>query len=106
MTSGTMTQQATIPTRTTDVKIQSHDLNLFYTNFHALKGVNISIRPRTITAIIGPSGCGKSTLLRCFNRINERIPGVRITGRIELDSQDIYKPSIDLNRLRKRVGMV
>ncbi|HEX2970845.1 MAG TPA: phosphate ABC transporter ATP-binding protein PstB [Tepidisphaeraceae bacterium] len=89
-----------------EYKIQSSDLNLHYGTFHALKNVNISIRPRMITSIIGPSGCGKSTLLRCFNRLNERIIGVRIDGQILLDGQNIYRPGNDLTRLRKRVGMV
>ena len=89
-----------------DAKIQSSNLDLFYGTFQALKDVTISIRPRAITAIIGPSGCGKSTLLRCFNRLNELIPGVRTSGRILLDGQDIYGPDEDLTRLRRRVGMV
>ena len=89
-----------------DLKIRSSSLNLHYGSFHALKNVDISIRPRRITAIIGPSGCGKSTLLRCFNRLNERIPGVYITGQVLLDGQDIYRPDNDLSLLRKRVGMV
>ncbi|MGE5612092.1 MAG: phosphate ABC transporter ATP-binding protein PstB [Bacillota bacterium] len=89
-----------------EYKIQSSNLNLHYGTFHALKGVNISIRPRMITAIIGPSGCGKSTLLRCFNRMNERIVGVRIEGQILLDGENIYRAGNDLTRLRKRVGMV
>jgi phosphate transport system ATP-binding protein len=88
------------------VKIQSKDLNLFYGTFHALKNVNISVQPRMITAIIGPSGCGKSTLLRCFNRMNELIPSVRIQGEIFLDAENIYARGTDLTRLRKRVGMV
>jgi len=87
-------------------KIQSRDLNFYYGSFHALKGVSISIRPRAITAIIGPSGCGKSTLLRCFNRLNELIPGVRTRGEILLDGRNIYDPATDLTLLRKRVGMV
>ena len=90
----------------TDAKIQSRKLNLHYTKFHALIDVDIDIRPQSITAIIGPSGCGKSTLLRCFNRLNERIPGVRISGEILLDGQNIYRPRNDLTLLRKRVGMV
>jgi phosphate transport system ATP-binding protein len=89
-----------------DCKIQSSSLNLHYGGFHALKDVFIHIRPRMITAIIGPSGCGKSTLLRCFNRMNERIAGVRIRGHILLDGQDIHRPGSDLTQLRKRVGMV
>jgi phosphate transport system ATP-binding protein len=87
-------------------KLQSFDLNLHYGTFHALKSVNIAIRPRMITAIIGPSGCGKSTLLRCFNRMNELLRNVKISGRIELDEIDIYKPGTSLTELRKRVGMV
>jgi phosphate transport system ATP-binding protein len=89
-----------------DYKIASASLNLHYGQFHALKDVDIRIRPRRITAIIGPSGCGKSTLLRCFNRLNERISGVRISGQILLDGQDIYRPDSDLTQLRKRIGMV
>ncbi len=89
-----------------DCKIQAVGLDLYYGKFHALKNVNVSIRPRAITAIIGPSGCGKSTLLRCFNRMNELIKGVRVTGRILLDGADIYDPATDLTRLRRRVGLV
>ncbi len=89
-----------------NAKIQSEKLNLFYGTFQALIDVNIAIRPKSITAIIGPSGCGKSTLLRCFNRMNELIPSVRTEGRILLDGQDIYAPTMLLTELRKRVGMV
>jgi phosphate transport system ATP-binding protein len=89
-----------------DVKIQSRDLNLYYGAFHALKNVTIAVRPRTITAIIGPSGCGKSTLLRCFNRLNELIPGVRTSGTVLLDGENIYSPATRMTELRKRVGMV
>ena len=98
-TSGAATSQG-------DVVIRSERLNLYYGDFHALKDVSIAIRPRSITAIIGPSGCGKSTLLRCFNRLNERIAGVRIEGKILLDGENIYRPGNDLTQLRKRVGMV
>jgi len=89
-----------------DTKIQALELNLFYGTFHALKNVNVTIRPQMITAIIGPSGCGKSTLLRCFNRMNDLVKGVRITGRVFLDGQDIFDSSISLTRLRQRVGTV
>ena len=89
-----------------DIKIRSEGLNLYYGDFHALKDVNIAIRPRCITAIIGPSGCGKSTLLRCFNRMNELLGNVTIKGRILLDGQNIYDRSDNLTDLRKRVGMV
>jgi len=87
-------------------KIESAALNLWYGRFQALKDVHIAIRDRAITAIIGPSGCGKSTLLRCFNRLNELIAGVRTSGRILLDGEDIYGDGMALTRLRKRVGMV
>ena len=87
-------------------KIESVELNLWYGRFQALKDVNIAIRDRAITAIIGPSGCGKSTLLRCFNRLNELITGVRTSGGILLDGEDIYGDGMALTRLRKRVGMV
>ena len=87
-------------------KIQSEKLNLWYGRFQALKEVSIAIRPRTITAIIGPSGCGKSTLLRCFNRMNELIPGVRTAGQVLLDGEDIHAGRLGLTLLRKRVGMV
>ena len=87
-------------------KIQSLDLNLHYGKFHALKGVSISIKPRRITAIIGPSGCGKSTLLRCFDRMNDLVPGVRTSGDILLDGQSILRDGVSLTSLRRRVGMV
>ena len=89
-----------------DIKIQSRDLNLYYGAFHALKNVTVAVRPRSITAIIGPSGCGKSTLLRCFNRLNELIPGVRTSGTVLLDGENIYSPATRMTELRKRVGMV
>jgi len=89
-----------------ETKIEARSLNLWYDQFHALINVNISIRPRAITAIIGPSGCGKSTLLRVINRMNETIPKVRISGDVLLDGKSIYAGDIDLRQLRKRVGMV
>lgn len=89
-----------------ETKIEARSLNLWYDQFHALINVNISIRPRAITAIIGPSGCGKSTLLRVINRMNETIPKVRVSGDVLLDGKSIYAGDIDLRQLRKRVGMV
>ena len=87
-------------------KIQTQGLDLHYGEFHALLHVNLSIQPRMITAIIGPSGCGKSTLLRCFNRMNDPVPGVRVAGRVLLDDVDILAPATSLSLLRRRVGMV
>jgi phosphate transport system ATP-binding protein len=85
---------------------QVGDLNFYYGRFHALKQINMQILPRQVTALIGPSGCGKSTFLRCLNRMNDRIPGVRVEGRIEFNGRDIYAPETDLAQLRQQVGMV
>ena len=86
-------------------KIDIQDVNLYYGNFHALKSVNLSLPEKQISAFIGPSGCGKSTLLKCLNRMNDLVEGCKITGEILLDGEDIYG-NIDVNQLRKRVGMV
>jgi phosphate transport system ATP-binding protein len=86
-------------------KINIKNMNLFYTQFQALKNVNLDIEKNEITAFIGPSGCGKSTLLKSLNRMNDLIEGCRIEGEILLDGQNIYG-KIDVNALRKRVGMV
>ena len=80
-------------------------MNLYYSDFHALKDVNLNIEPNKITAFIGPSGCGKSTLLKSLNRMNDLVEGCRIEGNIRLDGEDIYG-NMDVNLLRKRVGMV
>ena len=86
--------------------IVTENLNLWYTRFHALKEVSLTLEPGVVHGLIGPSGCGKSTLLRCFNRINERIPGVRTTGSVRILGEDVYDPSVDLSMLRRKVGMV
>lgn len=86
-------------------KYEIEKLNLFYTNFHALKNVSLNIPAGEITAFIGPSGCGKSTLLKTLNRMNDLVEGCRVEGKILLDGEDIYG-DIDVNYLRKRVGMV
>ena len=87
-------------------KISVKDLDLYYGDFKALKNINIEIEPNEITAFIGPSGCGKSTLLRCLNRMNDLVEGCRIEGNVLLDSTNIYGKNIDVNLLRKKVGMV
>jgi phosphate transport system ATP-binding protein len=81
-------------------------LNLFYESFHALKDIDAAFPKKTITALIGPSGCGKSTLLRTLNRMNDLIEGVRISGQVIIDGQDIFGPEVVLTQLRKKVGMV
>ena len=87
-------------------KITVENMNLFYGDFHALKNVNLNMQEKEITAFIGPSGCGKSTLLKSLNRMNDLVDGCRIEGKICLDGEDIYSKKMDVNRLRKRVGMV
>ncbi len=87
-------------------KIRTERLDLHYGEFQALKGVSLAVTERKITALIGPSGCGKSTLLRTFNRMNDLIPGCRVTGLVELDGKSIYAADADVDALRKRVGMV
>ena len=86
--------------------ITAKDLCLWYGGFQALKNVNIEIRPHSITALIGPSGCGKSTFLKTLNRMNDLVPGVRIEGTVTYGGQDIFAPSVDVNDLRKQIGMV
>lgn len=86
-------------------KIDIKNTDLHYVDFHALKNINLEIPANKITAFIGPSGCGKSTLLKSLNRMNDLVPGCRITGELTLDGEDIYG-DMDVNLLRKRVGMV
>src|SRR6185437_15498300 len=87
-------------------KIMARDVNVYYGEKHALKAVSVDIPERSVMAFIGPSGCGKSTFLRCINRMNDTIPICRVTGKIEIDGQDIYDPALDVVQLRARVGMV
>lgn len=86
-------------------KISIKNMDLYYGDFHALKDVNLEIQEKEITAFIGPSGCGKSTLLKSLNRMNDLVPGCKITGEISLDGENIYG-NMNVNMLRKRVGMV
>ncbi len=86
--------------------ITSHNVNFYYGSFHALKNINMDIAPNTVTALIGPSGCGKSTFLRLFNRMNDLIDGARMTGEILINGQNIYDSHVDVDELRKNVGMV
>ena len=86
-------------------KMMIDDLNLYYGQFHALKDISLNIQEKEITAFIGPSGCGKSTLLKSLNRMNDLVEGCKITGQVTLDETDIYR-DLDVNLLRKRVGMV
>jgi len=86
--------------------IETKSLDLFYGDFQALTAVDLRVPEREVTALIGPSGCGKSTLLRVFNRMNDGIDGVRVSGQVLIDGEDIYAAGADLLRLREKVGMV
>ncbi|OYY02351.1 MAG: hypothetical protein B7Y73_09220, partial [Acidocella sp. 35-58-6] len=88
------------------VRVSIRDLNFYYGETHALKDINIDYLDRKTTAMIGPSGCGKSTLLRVLNRMYDLYPGQRAEGEVMLGDQNIIAPGVDLNRLRRRIGMV
>jgi len=90
----------------TDVTFRVENTDYYYGPFLAVKGVNLEIPARKVTAFIGPSGCGKSTVLRCFNRLNDLVPGAHIQGKIYFDGEDLYSPKVDATELRRRVGMV
>ena len=90
----------------TTVKIDARDVNFWYGDFHALKGISMEIEEKSVVAFIGPSGCGKSTFLRLFNRMNDLIPATRLTGEIRIDGENIYDKGVQVDELRKNVGMV
>ena len=89
-----------------NIAINVRDLKLYYGEKQALKGVNLPIAEKRVTAFIGPSGCGKSTLLRCFNRMNDLVDGVRIEGALEIGGKNIYAKDVNVAELRRNVGMV
>ncbi len=89
-----------------ETRMVVENLDLYYGNFRALRSINLKIPANRVTALIGPSGCGKSSFLRTLNRMNDLIKGARVEGKILLDGQDIYSPSVDVVLLRKRIGMV
>jgi len=89
-----------------DIKAETRELNLYYGDFHALKNINFTAEANTVTAFIGPSGCGKSSLLRMFNRMNDLIDNTRITGEVFVDGKDVFEKNLDVDNLRKQVGMV
>ena len=89
-----------------DFVLTSNGLHVWYGSFRALKDVNVEAKRNKVLALIGPSGCGKSTLLRCFNRMNDLIPGSRIDGQVLFNGNDIYRPSEDPTEIRSRIGMV
>ena len=86
--------------------LRTDELGVHYGAFQAVRGIRMDIKRKEVTALIGPSGCGKSTLLRCFNRMNDLIPGARISGRIMFDGYDLYAANVDPTEIRSRIGMV
>jgi len=87
-------------------KIEVKDIKVWYSDFNAIKGISMDIKPNTVTAFIGPSGCGKSTFLRLFNRMNDYIEGFKLDGKIKINGDNIYKKKINIEVLRKEIGMV
>jgi len=101
------TTPATAPTATaTEPVIQTNDVHVYYSGALAVRDVTLDIPQNQITAFIGPSGCGKSTILRCFNRLNDLVPGARVTGNIHYRGRDLYGKSVDPVEVRRRIGMV
>jgi phosphate transport system ATP-binding protein len=86
--------------------IDVSDLNIYYGDFLAVEGVNMTVKSKSVTAFIGPSGCGKSTMLRSLNRMHEVIPGARVEGKVVVDGQSLYDPSVDPVAVRRQIGMV
>jgi phosphate transport system ATP-binding protein len=102
--SATMEREKLDPAQGHSITVK--DLNAYYGDRHAIKGVSIDFPPNQVTAIIGPSGCGKSTLVRCINRMHEEIPSARADGTILLDDEDVYGSQVDLTQVRRQIGMV
>ncbi len=87
-------------------KLEAKNIRVFYDDFEAIKGIDMTIKANKVTAFIGPSGCGKSTFLRLFNRMNDYVDGFRLEGEITIDGKNIYKKKVNVEQLRKQVGMV
>ena len=87
-------------------RIELRNLNIYYSDFLAVEGVNLQVRPQSVMSFIGPSGCGKSTVLRSIDRMHEVIPGARVSGQVLLDGEDIYAPNVDPVLVRRTIGMV
>lgn len=87
-------------------KLETKGVKVFYDDFMAIKGIDMTIKANKVTAFIGPSGCGKSTFLRLFNRMNDYVDGFRLEGEVRIDGENIYKKKINVEQLRKQVGMV
>jgi phosphate transport system ATP-binding protein len=97
---------ATTEHASSDLAIEARNMHFYYSKFRAVKNVDLSIAPKKITALIGPSGCGKSTVLRCFNRMNDLVPGTRLEGQVLFHGKNLYDPDVDAVEVRRRIGMV
>jgi phosphate transport system ATP-binding protein len=97
---------STVPAEVKDAVFEVAGLDFFYGSHRALRGVDLRVGRKEITALIGPSGCGKTTFLRCFNRMNDLIPGTRVTGRLDFDGQPLYRADLPAIELRRKIGMV
>jgi phosphate transport system ATP-binding protein len=91
---------------TSDLAIEARNMHFYYSKFRAVKNIDLSIAPKKITALIGPSGCGKSTVLRCFNRMNDLVPGTRLEGEVLFHGKNLYDTDVDAVEVRRRIGMV
>jgi phosphate transport system ATP-binding protein len=89
-----------------DLAIEARNMHFYYSKFRAVKNVDLLIAPKKITALIGPSGCGKSTVLRCFNRMNDLVPGTRLEGQVLFHGKNLYDADVDAVEVRRRIGMV
>ncbi|MCM0675690.1 phosphate ABC transporter ATP-binding protein PstB [Micromonospora phytophila] len=87
-------------------RIEASNVTAYYGNFKAIENINLTVEPKTVTALIGPSGCGKSTFLRSINRMHEVLPGARVEGSLTIDDQDIYQRDVDVTAVRRMIGMV
>ena len=87
-------------------RIEATNVTAYYGNFKAIENINLTVEPKTVTALIGPSGCGKSTFLRSINRMHEVLPGARVEGNLTIDNQDIYEREVDVTAVRRMIGMV
>ena len=101
-----VTGSATTPAEAVENVFEVRDFSAYYGDFRAIRDIDLDIARNRITAFIGPSGCGKSTLLRCFNRMNDLVPGAHITGRIDYHGVDLYDQRVDAVEVRRRIGMV
>ena len=87
-------------------RIDANNVTAYYGSFKAIENINLTVEPKTVTALIGPSGCGKSTFLRSINRMHEVLPGARVEGSLTIDGQDIYDRDVDVTAVRRMIGMV